>query len=252
MVNIDTVYQRVLALANKEQRGYITPQEFNLFANQAQMDIFEQYFYDINQRERIPANKDSYADISALLEEKIDVYFKTAGLTATNLGTASNPGKKNQFNIPSDCYKISEVRYVRKDPKLGNIRQEVERMTYKQINLVRLSPLTTPTLSRPAYYQKDRRIIMYPNADTPGFIEDVVSLGYIRKPNKANWAYVIVGDKAMYNPSADDHANFDLHASEETKLVVKILALAGITLKDPTLYQAATAEENKSIQQEKQ
>ena len=29
-VSIDTVYQRVLTLANKEQRGYITPQEFNL------------------------------------------------------------------------------------------------------------------------------------------------------------------------------------------------------------------------------
>ena len=46
-VPIDTVYQRVLTLANKEQRGYITPQEFNLLANQAQMEIFEQYFYDI-------------------------------------------------------------------------------------------------------------------------------------------------------------------------------------------------------------
>ena len=43
-VSIDTVYQRVLAALNKEQRGYITPQEFNLFANQAQLDIFEQYF----------------------------------------------------------------------------------------------------------------------------------------------------------------------------------------------------------------
>ena len=37
MVLVDRVYQRVLTLANKEQRGYITPQEFNLFANQAQM-----------------------------------------------------------------------------------------------------------------------------------------------------------------------------------------------------------------------
>ena len=46
-ISIDTVYQRVLALANKEQRGYITPQEFNLHANQAQLDIFEQYFYDL-------------------------------------------------------------------------------------------------------------------------------------------------------------------------------------------------------------
>ena len=43
-VSVDTVYQRVLAIANKEQRGYITPQEFNLFANQAQMDIFLSIF----------------------------------------------------------------------------------------------------------------------------------------------------------------------------------------------------------------
>ena len=49
MVNIDTVYQRVLAIANKEQRGYITPLEFNLLANQAQMIIFEQYFYDLDK-----------------------------------------------------------------------------------------------------------------------------------------------------------------------------------------------------------
>ena len=49
-VSIDTVYQRVLVLANKEQRGYITPQEFNLLANQAQMEIFEQYFYDTNHK----------------------------------------------------------------------------------------------------------------------------------------------------------------------------------------------------------
>jgi len=41
-VNINRVYQRVLAIANKEQRGYVTPQEFNVFANHAQMDIFEQ------------------------------------------------------------------------------------------------------------------------------------------------------------------------------------------------------------------
>ena len=49
MVRIDDVYQKVLAFTNKEQRGYITPQEFNLFANQAQLEIFEQYFYDLNQ-----------------------------------------------------------------------------------------------------------------------------------------------------------------------------------------------------------
>ena len=71
MVKIDTVYQTVLALANKEQRGYITPQEFNLFADHAQMSIFEQYFYDLNQFKRVPGNQSDYADMVTILEDKI-------------------------------------------------------------------------------------------------------------------------------------------------------------------------------------
>ena len=61
-ISIDTIYQKVLAVANKEQRGYITPQEFNLFADQAQLQIFEQYFYDNNQFSRIPGNQTEYSN----------------------------------------------------------------------------------------------------------------------------------------------------------------------------------------------
>ena len=83
-VSIDTVYQRVLALANKEQRGYITPLEFNLLANQAQMEIFEQYFYDINLYNRAPANSTEYADMLHILEEKIAPFkINDTALTAS-------------------------------------------------------------------------------------------------------------------------------------------------------------------------
>ena len=71
-VSIDTVYQRVLAILNKEQRGYLTPEEYNLFANQAQMDIFEQYFYDINQFSRMPGNDTEYADMLNVLLVMLD------------------------------------------------------------------------------------------------------------------------------------------------------------------------------------
>jgi len=86
MVNINTVYQRVLAIANKEQRGYITPQEFNLFANQAQLDIFEQYFYDLNQFQLIPGNDTTHADMIDLLNEKIDIFerFRAAIVDLSN------------------------------------------------------------------------------------------------------------------------------------------------------------------------
>ena len=70
-VSIDTVYQRVLAIVNKEQRGYITPLEFNLLANQAQMEIFEQYFYDLDQCKRRPTDDGTMSDTIELITENI-------------------------------------------------------------------------------------------------------------------------------------------------------------------------------------
>ena len=75
-VNINKVYQRVLAIANKEQRGYITPQKFNMFAEQAQLEIFEQYFYDINQFERLEGNSTEYSDMLNLLYDKLSIFEK--------------------------------------------------------------------------------------------------------------------------------------------------------------------------------
>ena len=100
MVNVDTVYQRVLALTNKEQRGYITPQEFNLLANQAQMMIFEQYFYDLNKFLIDPGMDTMHADIVDILEEKISIFERSDNLTLT-----TNTGSLNSLNrfliIPS-------------------------------------------------------------------------------------------------------------------------------------------------------
>ena len=73
-VNIDTVYQKVLAMANKEQRGYITPQEFNLYADQAQMDIFERYFHDIRQAETRTESDTEFSSSLDMLDEKLNVF----------------------------------------------------------------------------------------------------------------------------------------------------------------------------------
>lgn len=108
MVIIDTVYQRVLALANKEQRGYITPQEFNLFANQAQLEIFEQYFYDLNQASRVPGNDTVYADIDDMLEEKIQLFENEDGIAEIQRYTKNTAGMPV---LPSYVYRIHVIEY---------------------------------------------------------------------------------------------------------------------------------------------
>ena len=213
MINVDRIYQRVLTLANKEQRGYITPQEFNLLANQAQMDIFEQYFYDLNQFLRTPGNNTVHADTVDILEEKISIFEQTA---------------------PANVSVVENIMY--------------ERVTKKEFKLFQLSPLAEPTRKRPIYIvDRFDSIVSFAGRQDP-----VVSVDYIRKPNLVNWTYVVVGNKALHNSTSPDLVNFELHPSEETELVLKILSLAGFTLKDQALQQVAANEDLKNTQQEKQ
>ena len=44
---INSVRETVLSVLNKNNYGYITPSDFNLYAKQAQLDIFEDYFYHL-------------------------------------------------------------------------------------------------------------------------------------------------------------------------------------------------------------
>jgi hypothetical protein len=77
-INVDTVYKTVLLILNKEQRGYMTPDEFNKTATQVQLEIFETYFDDLNQQLRVPDNDSEYADRQKSLQEKLSV-FHAAG-----------------------------------------------------------------------------------------------------------------------------------------------------------------------------
>ena len=79
-INVNTVYTTVLSILNKEQRGYITPDEFNKLATQVQLDIFENYFEDLNQQLRVPQTESEYANRRKNIDNCISI-FKTIGDT---------------------------------------------------------------------------------------------------------------------------------------------------------------------------
>mgnify|MGYP000097045234 CR=1 FL=1 len=49
-INVNTVYQTVLLIINKEQRGYLTHFEFNKKGAQSQLEIFKTKFYNLNKQ----------------------------------------------------------------------------------------------------------------------------------------------------------------------------------------------------------
>ena len=234
MISVDNVYQKVLAIANKEQRGYITPQEFNLFADQAQMEIFEQYFYDLEQFQR---RADSAVDLT---QSKIE-YFKS---WTTAIGHGDS--------LPEEVYKVDAVWLV-----VDEGTYNVERLDRNDPNtfhaMVGQSPLTTPTRKRPIYSIVNGKIVFAPNIFTDPQLSGTFKINYIRRPKFPKWTYFIsTNQTALYWPDAPDQQNFELHMSEESKLVIKILQLAGINMKDYNLAQLAGQKEISVKQQEKQ
>ena len=238
-VNVDKIYQRVLAIANKEQRGYITPQEFNLFANQAQMDIFEQYFYDINQFSRVPGNETEYSDMVTLLEEKIAKFEK--------FKVAMSAVSGNQLTLPTDVYRLGTVFYA----VGGAYDVEVEKVGKKDLEYMSRTALYAPVETRPVYTRKsDTLLKLFPASPSTSYSVSNVTCNYVAKPADVSWAYTEVNGTAIFNSASA--VDFELHASEEKNLVIKILALAGISIDDSGLYQIASQENAKEIQQEKQ
>ena len=219
MVIIDDVYQKVLALANKEQRGYITPQEFNLFANKAQLEIFDGYFYDFKTAYHKPKTNMTFGDEMDILAEKIhpfkrDVTFELEG--------------ESLITLPGNLYLIDT---------LAKVEGKVVEMSENDILYTENNPLTRATLNRSVYVRRiNGAIQVYP---TPS-VNTSYTLNYYKKPYPPKWSYVVVNGRALYNQNLS--VNFELHASEEEMLVTRILMMAGVTIQKPQLVQQAAQE----------
>ena len=248
-VSVDTVYQRVLAILNKEQRGYVTPQEFNLFANQAQLDIFEQYFYDINQFGRVPGNDTEFSDMLNILNEKINL-FEANGAMTYNASL--------YWQTPADLYRLGTIVYgntvTSKSlyPTPNTVVNtttlvEVERINYNEYLMINQSEYLKPTNSRPVFVASTSGYKVYGAA---GELITGVTCNYIKKPTEVAWGYQMVYGEALYD--ATTAVDFELHDSEETELVIKILGFAGLSTKEIQMYQVANSIEVQTSQQEKQ
>jgi hypothetical protein len=239
-INVDTVYKTVLSILNKEQRGYMTPDEFNKTATQVQLEIFEAYFDDLNQQLRIPQSNTEYADRQKNIDNMISI-FKTFGNCTFST---------DHFVVPANLHKLGTVIY--KD------EVEVERVQKDQLLYLNLSPLTKPTKNFPVYLYENAtlgavgttptlpRIYVYPKNITSD-----ISVSYIRKPNNIVWGYTGFGGvpwtNGPYIYSPTNSVQFDLDASEQTNVITKILLYAGVIIRDPEIVQVAA---QKSQQEE--
>ena len=225
-ISVDTIYQRVLALANKEQRGYITPQEFNLLANQAQMTIFESYFYSKNAKnlqEPDRTNEVDETDISELLDRKLGPFQSFEAVTSGHTFPAT-------VTVSSVAYDVFQTGMV----LLGDEPCQKVSMFDAQRLKKSIRHMLTTADQAPIYTDNrvsGRDIVVYAgsaNEEASG-----VTVECFRVPKTVSWAYVVVNGKALFNSTLA--VDFELHKSENDTLVNRILELFAIVINKPGL-----------------
>jgi hypothetical protein len=225
---INSVRNTVLSIISKDNRGYITPMEFNLYAKQAQLEIFERLFYvysvGINKQNNRQHNA-GYADIPKQVEEAIDIFSTYDVLTYNNITL--------KFEVPADCYYLDKVLY--------NNTTEIEKISHSKINNILLSGFTQPSTTYPLYTNSSNEIQIYPSTISG---VGLVTAQYIRYPQDPKWTWnTFSNGTPVFNSSAADYQDFELPLNYETDLVLKILAYAGISIGEPDVTQAATSNE---------
>ena len=227
-VSVDTVYKTVLLILNKEQRGYMTPDEFNKIGTQVQLEIYLKYFEDLNQLLRVPQTDLDYADRVDLLDEKIAI-FKRNGDIGYSI---------NGFTLPSDLQQLGSVIYNNSE------MQRVQRSEF--YNLYR-SKITKPSNTYPIYLYENSLVKVYPETITSG-----VSANYLKFPTSVVWGFTVNSNLGNYVYSSGLSTDFELHQSEQVELIVRILEYAGIVIRDPQIIQVASQKVQQDNMNEKQ
>jgi uncharacterized membrane protein len=220
-INVDTVYKTVLLILNQQQRGYMTPDEFNKVGTQVQLNIFEKYEDDLNQQYRMPQNDTEYANRVKNIEQKLQFFQRTGA-------TAYSAVNGNFTLTPTDIYRLGSVYYNGEELTQYSQRNEITQLL--------LSPLTKPTTDFPVYLYEQNLLYLYPTT-----IQTGVTISYLKTPADINWGYSVGAlGQFLYNSTAS--VDFELSVTEQTNVVTRILAYAGVIINDPTIIQVAAQE----------
>jgi hypothetical protein len=228
---INEVRNTVMFILNKDNNGYLTPAEFNAFARLSQLEVFEDLYQKVNDWYTKRNNRRSnsgIADVTKHVTEDLEGFVKSANLTLDAGST---------FTLPTDIYSLVDVLYSSKS---------VEKVSNHKITLLNNSNLTAPTTYYPAYVERETKVTVYPTTITAG-----VSAIYVRLPEDPNWTYYTdTAGNPVFDINNTGYQDFDLSKEYEKELVLRILAKAGVTLREADIVNVVNGEEAKNAQKE--
>ncbi|WP_062057395.1 hypothetical protein [Aquimarina longa] len=230
---INRIYKLVLFISNNPLRGNVVPQEFNLALYNAIIEIYEEYFFELNRaitRKNRGLINNGFADLPECYREKIKYYLTKRKIEPAD---PDNP----IYILPNNLRYLDAIFYQ------GN---EIEPMVNsRQFLLLRKYTDICIDDEYPVYLlEHNQQLQLLPKTNEP------INIWYLRNPLPPNWTYKVFNGVELFNPDADDFQDVDMHVSEESNLVRRVLLKMGINLKEQELTNYMLAEESKQFKHE--
>ena len=242
MASVREVYNALNDLANKDERGFVTPTEFNSFAPIAQMNIFNKLFDELTAAENMRRrNLDPARDKSRIkqIKEDLGVFAKTETVTKTN----------GVFARPDDFARLINVK-TGGDILLGVNNSVMADVIYdeEKLDRVLLSTLSAPTVSRPVVLMSDD-FEVFPTSVSK------IKVRYYKQPEGLDptsnartvslpkFGFTLSNGKEAYNASTS--VDFELPEHYTSELVFELGKLVGVNLRDADVYNYSNAESQK-------
>jgi hypothetical protein len=244
MASVREVYNALKDIANKDQRGFVTPTEFNSFAPIAQANVFNAIFKRLMtanamRKRGIDGGRDKSE--TKQLKEDMSMFSKTSNAITRTLNA--------HFEKPDDLAKIISVK-TDGSLLLGTNTSVTVPVEYdeEKIEYILNSNLSAPTETSPVAFLDDE-IEVYPQSIKK------IRVRYYKQPEGINpttgartasmpkFGFTTNNNKETYDASTS--VDFELPEHYTPEIIEEMARLIGVNLRDTNIYTYAESQSQK-------
>lgn len=214
-MSVDEVYNIIQFIINKEQSGYVSPDEFNLIINQSQ-DSFQDYLLgEFQQYQTGRAVSRVTFGQNQRVRQRLSPTIYNYNLSIDVAGFSPYPADYLETDTMWTIYGHNRIRYVQQDSLFSFLDSVID-----------------PVTSNPIYLIERTGFSFYPS--TLG----AANLNYVRKPPRIIWGFTLdVNNRPIYDPfNSQDPVWSDLDMLE---IIARALRMVGVNLQDNQISQYA-------------
>ena len=227
-MNIDKCKEFFEILFNKYQTGgYTTPDEFNLLAERAQIELFLERYGNPNTMTPNGSVKEGL-EVGAIKSE-METFLAGTNINLTPLNFYSSA------QLPSDYMEYSDARV-----DMTNSISPIVNLESDKVNARLLSLIVPPTLEFPISTIVGNEFRVYPKTILG------CTLIYYRFPKSPTWGYTIGGGGLpVYDPTTS--TDFELPETTHNEIIIKMLSFKGISLREQELINYSQMKDNQGV-----